>query len=746
MSKSGPADRQGPLARAIYGFVLGGVTDRRDAEMRRRFGMINVISAIGILNMVPLGVMAWLQGNPILGVIDHAVAAILVANLLYLRSSGRYLIAAGTGILVVAGLFLYLLVTGGVNGTGHLWFYTFPLIASFLLGSRAGAISSTAMLLLGALPLTALAGRTSWVHAYDGEFVIRFLLSYLVVLAYSYFFERFREEAHRALEERNDELAEARGQLKEKVEERTAELHRANAELRNTQARFATVLDSIDANVYAADMATHEILFANRRMVEHFGEDLIGGQCFRALRGQAEPCPTCTNESLLDENGRPTGVVTWEGRNEPTGDWYVHHDRAVEWVDGRYVRLQVATDLTVRKEAEEENARLLGRLAQAHKMEAIGTLAGGVAHDLNNILTAILGYPDLMLLDLPEDSPLRAPLETIRDSAEKSARIVSDLLTLARRGASRHDPVRLSEVAAKFLKSPEYLSLRTLHPDVEITSRLAADLPPFSGSEVHIFTTLLNLVTNACEAMPSGGRLTVQTARCRLEEPVAGLTTVPAGDYALLTVSDTGVGIPAEDLPRIFEPFYTRKTMGRSGTGLGMAVVWGAVVDHHGYVDVRTAPGEGSEFRVYFPLPEAGVLNPPPEEEETPAGRGELVLIVDDDEVQRELAGEILTMLGYRAETASSGEEAVEFVRRERPGLVLLDMIMEPGVDGLETYRQILEFAPRQRAIIISGYAETNRVAGAQRLGAGAYLKKPYLVQELAGAVRCELDREPRDE
>jgi len=669
------------------------------------------------------------------------VALVLAANLVYLRRNGRYFLAAGTGLVIVGSLFVYLLVTGGVKGTGHLWFYTFPLISAFLLGSRGGVISSLVLLLLGVLHLTLLAGRYSWVHAYEGQFVIRFIPSYLVVLAYSYFFERYREEGHRALKQRNEELAVAREELETKVGERTAELHRANEELRHTQARFATVLDSIDANVYAADMTTHEILFMNHTMAEDLGRDSIGAKCFQALRGRPEPCVGCTNPRLLDEKGQPTGVVAWEGRNERNGRWFLHHDRAVEWVDGRYVRLQVATDLTIRREAEKENARLQSRLAQAQKMEAIGTLAGGVAHDLNNILTAILGYPDLMLLDLPKGSPLRAPLETIRDSADKCARIVSDLLTLARRGAPRHDAVHLSEVAAKFLDSPEHLSLRSVHPDVETSIRLDEDLPPFSGSAVHIFTTVLNLVTNAYEAMPRGGQLVVSTAKRVLEEPVEGLTTVPPGEYAVLTVADNGVGIPAADLPRIFEPFYTRKVMGRSGTGLGMAVVWGAVVDHHGYVDVRTAPGEGSEFTVYFPLPPDGILLPPPDEEVAPTGAGELVLVVDDDAVQRELAGEILVQLGYRSETVPTGEAAVEFVRRQAPGLVLLDMIMEPGIDGLETYRQIREILPEQRAIIVSGYAETERVAEAQHIGAGAYLKKPYLVHELAGAVRRELDR-----
>jgi len=377
MREQVPDASQGRFTRTVSRFVLGGLRDPDDVEARRRFAMINVISAVGILNTVPLGVVAWIQGKPALGVFDHVVAVFLAANLLFLRRTGRYLVAATAGLTIVAGLFIYLLVTGGVKGTGHLWFFTFPLISSFLLGSRSGALGSLAMLLVGVVHLTIGANRFSWVHAYDGEFVIRFVPSFLVVLAYAYFFERFREEGHRTLTRRNVQLAEARGDLERKVEERTAELNRANVELRQSQALFATVLDSIDANVYAADMETHEILFMNRRMVKVFGEAPPGAKCFQSLRGRTEPCPECTNRDLLDESGRPSGVVAWEGRNLRSGKWYLHHDRAVDWVDGRCVRLQVATDLTTRKEAEEENARLQSQLAQAQKVEAIGTLAGG---------------------------------------------------------------------------------------------------------------------------------------------------------------------------------------------------------------------------------------------------------------------------------------------------------------------------------------------------------------------------------
>ena len=214
------------------------------------------------------------------------------------------------------------------------------------------------------------------------------------------------------------------------------------------------------------------------------------------------------------------------------------------------------------------------------------------------------------------------------------------------------------------------------------------------------------------------------------------------GDYAVLTVADTGTGIPPEDLQRIFEPFYTKKIMGRSGSGLGMSVVWGTVKDHKGYIDIDSVEGQGTTFNLYFPVTREEV-----EKEkalvsiEDYKGNGETILVVDDVQEQREIASRILTMLGYEVSVVSSGEEAVEYLKDNSADLLVLDMIMDPGIDGLDTYKSILEIHPGQKAVIASGFTETDRVREAQRLGAGAYVKKPYTLERLGMVVREELDK-----
>jgi PAS domain S-box-containing protein len=404
--------------------------------------------------------------------------------------------------------------------------------------------------------------------------------------------------------------------------------------------------------------------------------------------------------------------------------------------------LCIGNDITELKYASQEKEELQSQLQRAQKMEAIGTLAGGVAHDLNNILSGIVSYPELLLMDLNEDSPLRKPILTIQKSGEKAAAIVQDLLTLARRGVEATEVVNLNLIVSEYLMSPEHAKLELNHSNVTLEKRLDKNLLNILGSPVHLSKTVMNLVSNAAEAMLDGGTIVITTENRHIDKIIYRFDDIEKGDYATVTVTDTGIGISPEDIERIFEPFYTKKTMGRSGTGLGMAVVWGTVKDHRGYIDITSTEGQGTEITLYFPVtrkvfyPEAEIASI-----KELMGRGESILVVDDIEAQRQIAAEMLEKLGYRVTVVSSGEEAVEYMHDNMADLLVLDMIMEPGIDGLETYREILKFRPGQKSIIASGYSESVRVKEALRLGAGTYVKKPYLLENIGRAIRAELDR-----
>jgi PAS domain S-box-containing protein len=446
-------------------------------------------------------------------------------------------------------------------------------------------------------------------------------------------------------------------------------------------------------------------------------------------------------EHLVREVGQPfidvpdTRIVK---RDEATVPCHIMI-RPVTPKDGTKGSIVVIMDISEQKAAELEKKALQSKVQRAEKMEAVGTLAGGVAHDLNNILSGLLSYPDLLLMDMPVDHPMKKPLETIKRSGEKASAIVQDLLTLARRGITTQKVIDLNAIVEEYLGSPEHAKLAHYHPGVSVETRLAADLFPICGSPVHLAKTVMNLVSNASEAISDAGTVTLATHNCHLTRAQYGYEIIEPGKYAVLSVSDTGQGISGENLERIFEPFYTKKVMGRSGTGLGLAVVWGTVKDNAGYVDVYSVPDEGTRFDLYFPRTRKPVAHDDQRSIDDYRGHGEHILVVDDVAEQRTIAVSILEKLGYRAEALPSGEAAVAWMQNGHTDLLVLDMIMDPGIDGLETYRRILNNHPRQKAIIASGYSETNRVSTAMDLGAAAYLKKPYTLIELAESVASAL-------
>ena len=404
------------------------------------------------------------------------------------------------------------------------------------------------------------------------------------------------------------------------------------------------------------------------------------------------------------------------------------------------INTNLKQEMADHKQAEIERRRLAAQIQRAEKMEAIGTLAGGVAHDLNNILSGIVSYPELLLRDLPEDSPLRRPLSTIEASGKKAAAIVQDLLTLARRGVAITKVTNLNDIITDYLSSPEHERLKEFYPLVQLKTSLEKNLLNVLASPVHLSKTVMNLVTNAVEALSDVGLVTISTRNQYIDRPLRGYNEVEEGDYVILSVIDNGKGISAEDLEKIFEPFYTKKIMGKSGTGLGMAVVWGTVKDHNGYINVESTEGKGTTFELYFPITRKAVEKGKTTKTiEEYMGHGEKILVVDDVKEQREIASVVLTRLGYSVHTCSSGEKAVEYMKTNSADLLVLDMIMDPGMDGLDTYKKILQLHPAQKAIIASGFSETDRVKETQRLGAGEYIKKPYTLEKIGLAVQGEL-------
>ncbi len=455
-----------------------------------------------------------------------------------------------------------------------------------------------------------------------------------------------------------------------------------------------------------------------------------------------ETSRSATRDALIDKQQLLAGTIKELQKKET--ELEEARNQLEQRVAQRTAELEKANEhlrleMEERKWAQQERLRLEAELQRVEKMEVLGRLAGGVAHDLNNVLSGIVSYPDLLLHKLAPESEMRGPLENIRRAGTRAAVIVQDLLTLARRGITIKEKVQLNDVVNAHLQSPEFLNLQKNYPGVTVETRLAPDLQILSGSSIHLEKTVMNLLVNSFEAINGKGAVLITTENRYINSPIKGYDTTIPGNYVVLTISDNGMGIPQDKLARIFEPFYTSKVMGRSGTGLGMTVVWGTVKDHGGYLDVASSPEKGTAITVFLPVQEGEqdqkletVIAP----EEMKQGNGETILLVDDDEAQRKLGESILTTLGYKTETAESGEKALDFLKERTVDLILLDMVMDPGMDGLDTYQNILTIRPDQKVIIVSGYSETDRIKKALELGVRSYVKKPYRLGELVTIIQ----------
>ena len=520
---------------------------------------------------------------------------------------------------------------------------------------------------------------------------------------------------------------------------------RAEDALRQSEEKYRTIIEQMEDGYFEVDLAGNFtfINLAENNILGYSGNELIGINN-RQYQDEAGAKRTYQLFNDVYRTGKPVKARDIEIiRKNGMKSYQEVSVSLLRNAEGQPIGFRGLTrDVTELRQAEEEKRRLEERLQRAEKMEALGQLAGGVAHDLNNVLGVLSGYSELLLMEIPEGHRSRRHVEKIMQSTEKGAAIIQDLLTLARRGVKSSDVVNLNVIIGEFLKTPVFENIRSYHPRVNFKTECQADLLHIKGSPMHLEKTLMNLVSNAAESISGQGEVTIRTENRYLDKAVIGYDAVKEGDYAVLIVSDTGMGIPAEHIEKIFEPFYTKKIMGRSGTGLGLAIVWGTVKDHKGYIDVRTKVGEGTTFTLYFPVTrEEPAAAPQKLPVERYMGNGELILVVDDVKGQRDMASEMLGKLNYKIASVASGEEAVEYLKKQEADLLVLDMIMDPGMDGLDTYRSVLNINPKQKAIIVSGFSETARVNEAQALGAGEYVKKPYILEKLGLAVRKELDK-----
>ncbi|QWV97170.1 PAS domain S-box protein [Geomonas nitrogeniifigens] len=505
--------------------------------------------------------------------------------------------------------------------------------------------------------------------------------------------------------------------------------------LRQSEEFLKNIVDHIPAMVFAKDAQQLRFITINK-----YGEELLGfsrkeilgkrnEDLFPAAQAQFFSC----KDRVTLEKGElmeiPEEVIT-----TPSGD-RILRTKKIPLLDeqgkSRYL-LGIAEDITERRQLEE-------KLLQSQKMEAIGQLAGGVAHDFNNILMVIMGYGSMLRNDAALAAPHREQVDRIMDAADKAAQLTSGLLTFSRKQVIKTQTVDLNDV----IRHVEKFLSRIIGEDVQLRAVQAGHPLPVDIDANQIEQVLVNLATNARDAMPRGGLLTVETSLQRIDAAFVQANGIgEPGPFAVISISDTGVGMDDQTRKRIFEPFFTTKEVGK-GTGLGMSIVYGIIKQHSGFVNVYSEPGIGTTFRIYLPL---SATSPLAEETlrdlEQPRGGSETILVVEDEADLRTLLEQILAGAGYRVILAADGAAAIEqYARRTSPiSLVLMDMIM-PGMSGKEACQRIRELDPAARVLYTSGYT-MDIIKNRDLIEEGTeLLMKPVRPRELLNKVREMLER-----
>ncbi len=563
------------------------------------------------------------------------------------------------------------------------------------------------------------------------------ILMLMLVLIYKGFNERQRmygqlQEAHTNLEgrvnQRTAALAETNRELKKEMTER----EQAQKDLIQSEAKYRALAELLPQIVFETD-SKGTFTFVNRSgltAVGYTSEDLANGISLidvisdedgeRALRNFVKALQqesTIGVESRIrKKDGTVFSVATYTAP--------IVHDNEIVGVRG------VGVDTTELKKIQEE-------LFQSQKMEAIGTLAGGIAHDFNNILTVIQGYCELLLMNKTDSDEEYGDLNIIMQTAWRGADLVKQILAFSRKAETQLRPVDLNREVDEALK----MLSRTIPRMITIDAFPGDGLKRVNADPSQIHQVILNLAINARDAMPGGGRLTIETEDVQLDDKrLKKLIAAKPGNYVLLKVSDTGLGMAKQVKDRIFDPFYTTKAPGR-GTGLGLSMVLGIVQAHGGYIFCDSKPGSGTNFEIYFPAIHCSEIPKYECSATNIRGGSETILVVDDEELVRDMGTRILTRAGYKVLTATDGEDAIELYKanKDEIALILLDLIM-PKMGGQECFKNLLEMDPLVKVVIASGYSAETGFSESHQFPAKGFVAKPYNSREILQEIRRALD------
>jgi PAS domain S-box-containing protein len=531
--------------------------------------------------------------------------------------------------------------------------------------------------------------------------------------------QRYHENLEALVVERTTELKSANEQLQREIAER----NRTEEALRESEKHYRETINAMGDWILVVDPDLRIVLFneAFTRVNKELGltTDVIGRTPMKIF--------PFLPDTLLDEYRwvfeNKAVLVTQETTKVESREFITESRKIPLLEDGKIVRIaSVIRDIT-------ESKRLEAQLQHAQKMEAVGTLAGGVAHDFNNLLMGIQGNVSLMLMDMDPAHPDYRRLKQIEKQAQSGSRLTSHLLGYARKGKYEIQPLDLNELVEEtsdaFGRTRRHI---VIHQD------LAAGLFRVEGDPAQIEQVLLNLFVNAADAMPNGGNLFVKCMNVTHKDMKGKLYNPRPGSYVLSTITDTGTGMDKETMERIFDPFFTTKEMGR-GTGLGLSSVYGIVKAHGGYIDVDSERGHGTTFSIYLPASEKELQKVVRTAEEVVKGTG-TVLLVDDEDMVLQVGQELLEAVGYRVLVAKDGKEGIRVYKKNMGSIdiVILDMVM-PNMGGAETYDCIKEINPDAKVLLSSGHSIGGEVGEMLERGCNGFIQKPFTLKELSAKV-----------
>jgi len=542
----------------------------------------------------------------------------------------------------------------------------------------------------------------------------------------------------------DEELEKHRNHLEEMVKERTAELTKANKELQTEIAESKRLEEALRIKGRAIESSISAIAFSefggNLIYINKSFLDLWGYSSEQEILGRPATefweMPEKAEEivELLQDKGNWTGELVARKKDGSSFHVQVLASMVTNEAGEPWYLMSSFLDITEQKQAEKETQKLGTKLQMAQKMEAIGTLAGGIAHSFNNLLMGIQGNISLMLINIDSSHPHYERLKSIEKQIQSGAKLTSQLLGYASKGKYEVKPISLNQIVNEI--SDTFGQTRK---EIVIHQKLAEDLFVIEADQRQIEQVLLNLFVNAADAMPGGGDLILETINVTHKDIKGKLYDPKAGNYVTLIIKDTGMGMDKSTAKRIFDPFFTTKKMGR-GTGLGLASVYGIIKAHGGYIDVESREKQGTIFRVYLPASKSKILKVTKTSDKVIKETG-TVLVVDDEEVIQVLCKESLETMGYRVFRAKSGKEAVELYRKNQDeiDIVLLDMIM-PNMPGGEVYDRMKELNPDIKVLLSSSYNMEGEATAILNRGCDGFIQKPFNINELSGKIRKILE------